>query len=82
LSKWSDGEFEHQKLIMWDNINILLCFNPSDAKAQQNTYSLHYIGNVAKEAVFIQPCGWMGTHELYMGAVSDMEYMIKSKVFE
>jgi hypothetical protein len=32
--------------------------------------------------VVIQPCGWMGTHELYMGAVSDTEYMVKSKVFE
>jgi hypothetical protein len=43
---------------------------------------LYYGGNVAKGAVFVQPCGWMGTHELYMGAVSDTEYMVKSKVFE
>jgi hypothetical protein len=82
LPKWSTGEFHHQRLIIWDNTNVPLCFNPSDAEPQRNTYSLYYGGNVGKGAVFIQPCGWMGTHELYMGAVSDTEYMIKSKVFE
>jgi hypothetical protein len=82
LSKWSDGEFEHRRLIMWDNTNIPLCFNPSDKEAQWNTYLLYYGGNVAKGAVFILPCGWMGTHELYMGDISDTEYMVKSKVFE
>jgi hypothetical protein len=29
LPKWSDGEFHHQRLIMWDNTNVPLCFNPS-----------------------------------------------------
>jgi hypothetical protein len=53
-----------------------------DAEAQRNTYSLYYGGNVGKGGVYIQPCGWMGTHDLWMGSVSDTEYMLKSKAFE
>jgi hypothetical protein len=71
LPKWEESEFRNQRLIMWHNTNVPLCFNPSEAEAQHNTYSLYYGGNVAKGGVFIQPCGWMGTHELWMGAVSD-----------
>jgi hypothetical protein len=82
LPKWEESEFRNQRLIMWDNTNVPLCFSPSDVEAQRNTYSLYYGGNVAKGGVFIQPCGWMGTHELWMGAVSDTEYMIRSHVFE
>ena len=31
-----------------------------------------YTQNCAKGAVFIQPCGWMGTYHLWSGAVSDI----------
>jgi DDE superfamily endonuclease len=79
--KW-EKEYANNRLIMWDNTNVPLCFMPTDAEAQRNTYSTYYTGNVGKGAVFIQPCGWMGTHELWMGAVSDTEYMLRSKVFE
>jgi hypothetical protein len=82
MKKWEEREFNHQCLVMWDNTNVPLCFNMSNVEAQRNTYSLYYGGNVAKHAVFIQPCGMMGTHELFMGAVSDTEYMIKRKVLE
>jgi hypothetical protein len=55
---------------------------PSDAEAQRKTYSQYYGGNVGKGGVFIQPYCWMGTHELWMGAVSDTEYMLRSGIFE
>jgi hypothetical protein len=80
-SKW-ETEFGQHRLVMWDNTNIPLCFKPTDAEAQRNTYSQYYSGNVGKGGVFIQPCGWMGTHDLWMGAVSDSEYMLRSGVFE
>jgi DDE superfamily endonuclease len=80
-SKW-ENEFSTSRLVMWDNTNVLLCFMPTDAEAQRNTYSAYYGGNVGKGGVFIQPCGWMGTHELWVGSVSDTEYMLKSKAFE
>jgi hypothetical protein len=79
--KW-ETEYSNNRLIMWDNTYVLLCFKPADAEAHRNTYSAYYGGNVGKGAVFIQPCGWMGTHELWMGAVSDTEYMLQSKVFD
>jgi hypothetical protein len=53
-----------------------------DTEAQRNTYSLYYDGNVGKGGVFLQPCGWMGTHELFMGAISDTEYRLRSGIFE
>jgi hypothetical protein len=80
-SKW-DQHFSTKRLIMWDNTNVPLCFMPTDAEAQRNTYSQYYGGNVGKGGVFIQPCGWMGTHELWMGALSDTEYMLRSGIFE
>ena len=42
----------------------------------------YYAGNVAKGAVFLQLCGWMGTWELWAGAISDTEYQTRSGVFE
>jgi hypothetical protein len=79
--KW-ETHFATRRLIKWDNTNVPLCFMPSDAEAQRNTYSQYYGGNVGKGGVFIQPCGWMGTHDLWMGAVSDTEYMLRSGIFE
>jgi hypothetical protein len=81
MSKW-EAEFALSQLVMWDNTNIPVCFMPTDAEAQRNMYSLYYGGNVGKGGVYIQPCGWMGTYELWMGSVSDTEYMLKSKAFE
>jgi hypothetical protein len=74
--QWND-EYQGRRLIMWDNTNVPI-YKPSDANNQRQTYSLYYNGIVAKGAVFIQPCGWSGTHELFPGAISDTEYMIRS----
>jgi hypothetical protein len=73
---WND-EYKGRRLIMWDNTDVKM-YQPSDADNQRKTYSLYYGGNVAKGAVFVQPCGWSGTHDLFPGAIGDSEYMIKS----
>ena len=76
--RW-DSSYSDKRIIFWDNTDIRLS-TPSDAEFQRNTYSAYYAGNVAKGAVFIQPSGWMGTHDLWMGAVSDSEYFVKSGI--
>ena len=76
--KWRS--YDNQRVIMYDNTNVPIC-QPSCADSQRRTYSQYYSGNVAKGAVFIQPCGWMGCHELWQGAVSDSEYMQRGQVF-
>jgi hypothetical protein len=80
--KWNTHPFITKRLVMWDNTNVPLCFKPSDAEAQRNTYSSYYSGNVGKGGVYIQACGWISTHDLWMGAVSDTEYMIRGRIFE
>jgi hypothetical protein len=76
--QWSN-DYGERRIIMWDNTDISIP-KPSDAEAQRLTYSPYYGGNVAKGSIFIQPCGWMGTGELWMGAVSDSEYMERSGI--
>ena len=49
---------------------------------QRQTYSAYYGGNVGKGAIGLQLCGWMRTHELWDGAVSDSEYFEKSGILE
>jgi hypothetical protein len=70
---------EHQRIVMWDNTDVPI-FKPSAADAQRMTFSVYYAGNVAKGGVFIQPCGWMGTGDLWEGGVTDSEYMLKSGI--
>jgi hypothetical protein len=77
--KWN--EYKEQRVIMWDNTDIPM-FKPSAADVQRNTFSAYYSGNVAKGGVFIQPCGWMGTHALWEGRVSDTEYIKNSGVID
>jgi DDE superfamily endonuclease len=74
--KWND-EYKGRRLVMWDNTDIKI-YQPSDANNQRQTYSQYYGGNVAKGGVFVQPCGWSGTHELFPGSIGDSEYMIRS----
>ena len=77
--KWE--AYKDKRVILYDNTNIKL-HQPSDAENQRNTYSMYYGGNVGKGAVYIQPCGWMGCHEIWQGGVSDSEYMQRGHVFE
>lgn len=78
--KWHEI-FENERVVMWDNTNIKM-YVPSDACNQRITYSRYYAGNVGKGAVYIQLCGWMGTHDIWCGGVSDTEYFIKSGIIQ
>mmetsp|Transcript_12290 Transcript_12290/g.35170 ORF Transcript_12290/g.35170 Transcript_12290/m.35170 type:complete len:1472 (+) Transcript_12290:520-4935(+) len=79
--KWN-ARYSDQFVIMWDNTNLNMSFKPSDAEVQSNTFSCYYNGNVGKGGVHLQPCGWLGSHELWMGAVSDTEYFQRSGILE
>jgi hypothetical protein len=76
--KWE--KYEGKRIIMFDNANVII-ITPNNAEAQRVTYSLYYAGNCGKGAVYIQPCGWMGSHELWSGGVSDSQYMTDGNVF-
>ena len=78
--RWNK-HYAGKHVVMWDNTNIRL-YKPSNTEAQPNTYSTYYAGNVGKGAVFVQLCGWMGTHDLWCGEVGNSEYMIRSGVLE
>jgi len=78
--KWNI-RYDGKRVIMWDNTDIKLS-KPSDASLQRLTYSAYYGGNVGKGAVFLQLCGWLGTHELWTGHVSDTEYFENSGILE
>jgi hypothetical protein len=77
--KWDD--YNGKRVVMFDNTNVKIS-QPSDSEAQRSTYSLYYSGNVGKGSVFIQPCGWMGSHEIWTGGVSDTHYMVHGKIFD
>jgi hypothetical protein len=57
-------------------------FKPTDASLNRMTYSSYYGGNVAKGGVFLQLCGWLGVHSLWVGAVSDTKYLSESGILE
>jgi hypothetical protein len=77
--KWD--AYKGVRVIMFDNTNIMIR-QPTDADAQRCPYSVYYSGNVGKGAVFIQPCGWVGSHEIWTGGVSDSAYMKQSKAVD
>ena len=78
--KWRD-KFKDQRTIFWDNTNVNVA-SSSDADVNRHTHSYSYGRNVAKGGVFVQPCGWMGTWELWAGNISDSDYQRRSGVFE
>ena len=81
MSAWWQNKYGTKRVILWDDTNINIPA-ASDSHLNRHTYSAFYAGNVAKGAVFLQLCGWMGTWELWAGAISDTEYQTRSGVFE
>ena len=67
--------------MLWDNTGIGL-HKFTDALLQSLTFSAYYAGNVAKGGIYLQLCGWMGTHDLYPGAMSDSKYMNSTGILE
>jgi hypothetical protein len=79
--KWVEY-YDDVQAIFWDTTNIPLCYKPSSADAQRNLYSAYYAGNVGKGGIFIQPSGWMGSEEIFVGGISDTDYIIKATILE
>jgi DDE superfamily endonuclease len=78
--KWN-ATYNGKRIVMWDNTDIPLP-TPSSSNLQRNTFSDYYNGNVGKGSVFVQLCGWMGTHELWEGAVTDTDYFARSGILK
>lgn len=70
--QWS-GKYEQKMIIFHYNTGIKI-HKPSDSLSQRLTWSSYYASNIGRGGVHIQPRGWMGTIELYKGAMSDSEY--------
>jgi hypothetical protein len=80
LNKWK-SKYENMRILFWDNTNVDVPAS-ADPNVNRHTYLHYYNGTVAKGAVFLQLCGWMGTWELFAGTILDSDYQKQSKVFE
>ena len=78
---WNAKYTSDDRPLFWDNTKVVL-HEPSDGLLQRITFSAYYKGNVGKGGIFVQLCGWLGTHELYPGAISDTDYLSKTGIFE
>ena len=81
MSNYWKEEYPDWRIIFWDNTNVNIP-SPSDAQDNRETFSAYYGDNVAKGGVFLFLCGWMGTWELWGGAISDTDYVSKSGIFD
>ena len=70
--KWN-AKHDSFRPVMWDMMG-LSAYNFSNAQLQRITYSKYYAKNCFKGGIFTQFCGWLGTYDLWTGAVSDTEY--------
>ena len=78
--KWVD-RYGWKRIILWDNTNITIPA-PSDADTNRETYSAYYDENCAKGGVLAQFCGWIGTLELWAGAISDTDYLTTAGILK
>jgi hypothetical protein len=78
--KWLDL-FDNSRIIMWDMTDIGI-HQPSSGESSRLTFSSYYGGTCGKGGIFLQSSSWIGTHDLWMGAVSDSEYLTRSGILE
>lgn len=71
-TKWN-VKYVGVRVVMWDMTNIP-AFGFTDADCNRITYSRYYNQNCFNGGVFAQLCGWIGTYDLWTGAVSDTDY--------
>ena len=69
MSSWWLNKQGAKKVILWDDTTHISISAARDAHLNRHTNSAYYAyaGNVAKGAVFLQLCSWMGTWELNYG---------------
>ena len=70
--KWA-SRYHGMRPVMWDMTGIS-AYGFSNADWQRLTFSSYYSENCFKGGIFCQPCGWMGTVNLWTGGVSDSDY--------
>ena len=76
-----ENKYVRKNVVFHDNTGLSI-MKPADSLCQHITYSSYYGGNVAKGGVFVQLCGWIGTYDLFPGAISDTEYFDKAGIFD
>ena len=72
--------YEGHRVIFWDMTNLEIP-KASDAELQRLTYSSYYGMNCFKGGIGLQLCGWVTTHDLWVGCVSDTKYQEESGIF-
>lgn len=78
--KWIGVIDDSERIIEHDTTNVRMTFKPSLASSQKITYNRYFGGPSAKGDVELQICGWMNTNHLFVGAVSDSQYMIQNRI--
>jgi hypothetical protein len=71
--KYGEDHGVKRRPVFWDMTGIR-AYQFGAAETNVQTYSKYYSGNVFKGGIFTQCCGWMGTHNLWGGNVSDTMY--------
>lgn len=66
---------------MWDMSDVKMP-KASDARIQRATWSSYYSANCLKGGIGLQTCGWIRTHDLWTGCVSDTAYQATSGIFD
>jgi hypothetical protein len=80
-SKEMNERYKDHRLIFWDMTNVVIP-KPSDAEMQRLSHSKYYSCNCFKGGIGLQNCGWIITHNLWTGCVSDTDYQAKSGIFK
>mmetsp|Transcript_253 Transcript_253/g.380 ORF Transcript_253/g.380 Transcript_253/m.380 type:complete len:165 (-) Transcript_253:161-655(-) len=62
--------YDGHRPIFWDMTNITIP-KPGESRMQRVTYSSYYAQNCFKGGIGVQTCGWIRTHDLWTGCVSD-----------
>ena len=78
--KWSDF-FDSTRVIMWDMTDVKIP-QLSSAESARLAYNKYYNGCCGKGGIFLQSSSWIGTHDLWMGAVTDSEYLTRSGILQ
>lgn len=81
-SKWDGVLGTDERIVQHDSTNINMAFKPTLASIQKLTYNQYYSGNCAKVDVVLQPGGFVRVNHLWVGAISDTQYMIANRIFE
>ena len=77
------GMFEKgERYIFWDSTDVNLRFTASAALEQRITYNSYYGRPCVKGGISHQPCGWVRSHHLWSGSISDTMYQEITGILE